>query len=118
MTADVAATSGQTTTGPKPGPPAPPRAKPDPDQFIRTAKAAAVMNYNQSHAENVKDLRISQVYIVEFTKTAGNWKATVGSPVTRYLLWDVVYHSGKGEVYVTVYKKVHETTYKLGDITT
>jgi Family of unknown function (DUF6275) len=121
MTADVAATPVPATTElPKPAPPQPQakRQSIDPDLYIRTAKQMAVKNFNESRdVSRSKELRVDQVYIVSFAKVMGHWKATVGSPVARTLLWDVTFHAGKNAAYVIAYKKVNEITYPLGEPT-
>ena len=87
---------------------------PDPDRFLMTAKQLVVDNYNKHRDSRSRELTISQIYIVWFTKTLGNWKAIVESPVARGLLWEVTFNCYKNEAYITIYKKLNNVKIYLG----
>jgi hypothetical protein len=86
----------------------------DPDRFLSTAKQMAVDNYNRSRdAERSPELQLDQVFIVWYTKVLGNWRALVGSPVIKGLMWDVTYNGHRSECYVVVFKKLNEVRVSL-----
>lgn len=97
---------------PKPSPPRKPRNQHedpgDPDKFLRTAKETVVSNYNAHRdTERSPELSVEGVVIVWFSKTLGNWKAILSSPIVRGLLWEVTFNGHKNELYVDVYKKLN-----------
>jgi pyruvate/2-oxoglutarate dehydrogenase complex dihydrolipoamide acyltransferase (E2) component len=90
------------------------RTAPDPDRFLTMAKELVVTNYNDSRPLRTSaELTVQGVYIVWFSKTLGNWKAIVASPVIRGLLWEVSYNGNRREAYIDVYKKLNNTRIKV-----
>jgi hypothetical protein len=106
------------TASPKPAPPFRKRRpeSEDPDRFLRTAKQVVVANYNK-YRDTAKspELPDNGVYIVWFSKTLGNWKAIVASPIIRGLLWEVTCNGHRGEIYIDIYKKINNVKVLLGD---
>jgi len=93
------------------------RTPPDPDRFLMLAKRAVVMNYNKHRdPQRSQELTMGSVYIVWFSKTLGNWKAIVASPVARSLFWEITYNGHKSEVYVDIYKKLNNVKIPLGEL--
>jgi hypothetical protein len=90
---------------------------PDPDRLLKQAKQLVVDNYNTNRPSNkTATLTIDSVYIVWFSKTLGNWKAIVASPVARGLLWEVTYNGHRGEAYIDVYRKIINVRVPTGGI--
>lgn len=79
------------------------------DAHIDKAKQVVVDNYN-SHRDRGKTPAITsdQLHIVLFVKALENWKAVVVSPVIRGLLYEVSYNGRRGEIYITIYKKIND----------
>jgi hypothetical protein len=92
------------------------RPQPDPEQFLKLAKGAAVRNFNESRdPDRSKAIDESQVYIVSFSKVMAHWKATVASPVARNILWEVTFNSARNQVYVDTYRKISNSMVQLGE---
>jgi Family of unknown function (DUF6275) len=87
----------------------------DPDRFLMMSKKVVVDNYNlYRDSRKSPELTMDAVYIVWFSKTLGNWKAIVASPVVRGLLWEVAFNAHKNEAYVDIYKKLNNVKVSLG----
>lgn len=83
---------------------------PDPDRFLMAAKQVVIDNYNNHRGRDKSgELTMNSVYIVLFSKVLGHWRALVGSPVARGLLWDVSYNGIREEYTVVCYKQLSST---------
>lgn len=86
----------------------------DPDRFLMMAKRMAVDNYNKSRdAARSPELTMDAVYIVWFSKTLGNWKAIVASPIIKALIWEIAYNAHRKECYIEVYKKLNSVKVRI-----
>lgn len=74
----------------------------DVDQFLKSAKYYAATALTTEYESTVYD---SEVYIVWFAKTLGNWKALVSTDVMSGVYVEVTHNGEKGETYVDVYEK-------------
>lgn len=80
----------------------------NPEEFLLNAKKLVIKNYNDHrNSRNLPSLAISDVDVVQFTKAAGNLKASITSQLAKGLLWEVTYNGQKSEVYLDTYRKVH-----------
>lgn len=76
----------------------------DPDQFLKKAKAL-VCDAQNNHSAGYFVLAETEVYIVWFSKTLGNWKALLSTDVVPNQYWEVTYNGAKEEAYVDHYEK-------------
>lgn len=80
---------------------------PDPDRFLKLAKKLVVDNYNQTkNSKTAPDLTMNTVFIIWYSKVLNNWKAIVGSPVARGMLWEVSFNGHRNQAYIDIYKKL------------
>ena len=74
----------------------------DNEIFLKSARAAAALE---------TDIPMDELYVVWFAKTLKNWKALVASDHPRgdgqYI--EVTYNGEKGEAYVDIYEKLHNS---------
>jgi uncharacterized protein YccT (UPF0319 family) len=82
-------------------------------EFQRKAKQI-VVDYFNSHADKSdnKQINISDVYIVWFSKTLQNWKALVSTNIPDGMYYEITHNGDKDETYVDVYKKWENFTVK------
>lgn len=80
---------------------------PDPDRFLKMAKQVVVDNYNNTkNSKTAPDLTLNTVFIIWYAKVLNNWKAIVGSPIARGMLWEVSFNGHRNQAYIDIYKKL------------
>ncbi len=76
------------------------------DRFLMTAKTVVSENYNGHRRPGQAKIQPSSVFIIWYAKVLGNWKAIVGSPAAKDLLWSVTYDAEKDVIYLDFYKTI------------
>lgn len=85
------------------------------EDFQLTARQIIQHQYNHQgigtpRGYEIDPLALSDIYVVWFTYTLGNWKAMISTtrPDDRY--YEVTYDKAKGQTYVDTYLKTHNIT--------
>lgn len=81
----------------------------DPDEFIKKAKQIVLQNYVTIETVTALDpvpLDISEIYVVWFAKTLGNWKALLATTRPDGQYYEVIYDGAKNQSYLDTYVKV------------
>lgn len=79
----------------------------DPDEFIKKARKIVVDHYYGIETLNDEQpLDPSEVYIVWFSKTLGNWKALLATTRQDGQYFEVTHNGAKNEAYLDIYVKV------------
>lgn len=87
---------------------------PDPDRFLKMAKQLVCDNYNDTKtSKSAPDLTPNTVFIIWYSKVLNNWKAIVGSPVARGMMWEVSYNGHRNQAYIDIYKKLANARVEL-----
>lgn len=73
------------------------------DQYLNKAKLLAAQTYNGMEGEYILDE--TDVYVVWFCKTLGNWKALVSTDAVSGVYIEVTHNGAKQETYVGLYHK-------------
>ncbi len=64
-----------------------------------------VIDYYNEHVEITDNKKLSEVFIVWFSKTLQNWKALVSTTISDGMYYEVTYNGDKKETYLDAYKK-------------
>lgn len=72
---------------------------------------ARYYNDNRKLPDEQPELTLSEVHIVWFAKTLGNWKALVTTDLPDDVYYEVTYNGAKEVTYVDVYKKTANVAY-------
>lgn len=74
--------------------------------FMKYARQIVLDYYNERRdVTDSKELNISDVYVVWFSKTLQNWKALVSTTASDGMYYEVTYNGDKKEAYLDAYKK-------------
>lgn len=82
------------------------------DRFLITAKELTVKNYNDHRKDGRAEIVYSEVFVVWFSKTIGNWKALCATTRPDGLYYEITHNGYAHETYVDVYKKIGKAIYK------
>jgi hypothetical protein len=89
----------------------------DSDRALRIAKKLVSDNYNRHHdIERTSPLFPEDIYIIWYAKLLTNWKALLGTPEIRGLLWMVTYNGFKHDAQIEIYKRVNSVTVREENI--
>lgn len=84
------------------------------DRFLLTAKRVVAENYNSHRRPEQVEIPMRSVCIESYTRMLNNWRATVGSPLAKNLLWIVTYDGDMDVIYIEYYKRVTNVVIELG----
>ncbi len=72
---------------------------------------ARYYNEHRTLPEEQPELTLSEVHLVWFSKTLGNWKALVTTDLPDNVYYEVTYNGAKETTYVDVYKKTDNVAF-------
>ena len=73
---------------------------------IQTAKELVVKAYDKNARNDMSRLWLSDVYVVWFSHTLGNWKALLSTVLPDGAYYEVIYDREKKITYVDTYIKI------------